>query len=354
MGFWDWLFPSRKHKADATSAARSPSSASDAASTSAAFPPKKNRSKYLLDLRKNKTATAIPAGTTVARINAAGCINIREVPAGISCRELDLSGTSIEALPGDLAVEFRINLTDCKRLESLPQGLKTGTLILRGCTALRELPADLEVSFLDIRGCTNITHIPDDLKLRIGRLIARDCPRLRSIPASLGPIAQLDLAGCSALTSLPQGLVVTSWVDIAGTGITALPESLKGIQLRWRSVIIDERIAFRPQEIAVEEVLAESNAERRRVLLDRVGFERFIAEAQAEELDRDTDAGGQRRLLRVAMKDDEALVCVSVICPSTDRQYLIRVPPTMTTCRQAVAWTAGFDNPDDYQPEVET
>jgi hypothetical protein len=32
----------------------------------------------------------------------------------------------------------------------------------------------------------------------------------------------------------------------------------------------------------------------------------------------------------------------------------VRVPPTMRNCRQAVAWTAGFDNPDDYEPIAET
>ena len=66
------------------------------------------------------------------------------------------------------------------------------------------------------------------------------------------------------------------------------------------------------------------------------------------------DRGGPRRLVRVELKNDEALVCVSVICPSTDRRYVIRVPPTMTTCHQAVAWVAGFDDPDEYQPLAET
>jgi hypothetical protein len=61
-----------------------------------------------------------------------------------------------------------------------------------------------------------------------------------------------------------------------------------------------------------------------------------------------------RKLLRVPMKGDEDLVCVLVICPSTSRQYILRVPPTMRTCRQAIAWTAGFDNADDYHPLVET
>ena len=42
-----------------------------------------------------------------------------------------------------------------------------------------------------------------------------------------------------------------------------------------------------------------------------------------------------------------------VRCPSTGGRYLLRVPPTMKTCRQAVAWTAGFDDPSLYRPLVE-
>ncbi len=68
----------------------------------------------------------------------------------------------------------------------------------------------------------------------------------------------------------------------------------------------------------------------------------------------DADAGGKRTLLRVPLVNDEPLVCVSVFCPSTARQYLIRVPPDTLTCRQAIAWTASFENADDYRPTVET
>lgn len=119
-------------------------------------------------------------------------------------------------------------------------------------------------------------------------------------------------------------------------------------------VRIDRRIAFRPETISAEEVLNEPNAELRRVKLARIGFEQFLEKANPEILDSDMDAGGKRTLFRVELKDDEPLVCVSVICPSTSRRYLLRVPPDTNTCRQAVAWTAGFDNPDDYRPRVET
>ena len=126
------------------------------------------------------------------------------------------------------------------------------------------------------------------------------------------------------------------------------------MQLRWRGVIVDERVAFRPELITADEILAEPNAERRRVLLERMGYDTFLAHAKATTLDEDRDAGGPRRLVRVPMKDDEDLVCVSVICPSTGRQYVIRVPPTVTTCHQAVAWVAGFADPDEYRPIAES
>ena len=72
------------------------------------------------------------------------------------------------------------------------------------------------------------------------------------------------------------------------------------------------------------------------------------------ELDKDSDAGGVRRLLRVEFAGDEPLVCLNVFCPSTGRQYMLRVPPQMRHCHAAAAWIAGFDNPDEYQPVQET
>jgi hypothetical protein len=54
------------------------------------------------------------------------------------------------------------------------------------------------------------------------------------------------------------------------------------------------------------------------------------------------------------MAGDTDIVCLSVNCPSTAHHYLLRVPPTMQTCRQAAAWMAGFDDPNLYQPLQET
>jgi len=70
-----------------------------------------------------------------------------------------------------------------------------------------------------------------------------------------------------------------------------------------------------------------------------MGYEAFMNEAQAEVIDSDVDPGGKRQLLRVTMARDEDLVCLSVLCPSTARQYIIRVPPR---CSHAIRRRRGL------------
>ena len=299
-------------------------------------------------------ATGTGDGLRVSRLDASKAPNLVTVGRSIHCLDMTLTGTAIEELPHDLQVTQRLDVSECRRLRRLPTGLKVGRLFARECTALETLPAGLQVSYLDLTGCSALEAIPADLVIRHGRLSLRGCERLTALPDSIGPIAQLDISGCLNITAIPPGLVVTAWIDIGGSGVRALPSHLLGIAIRWRGVPVDERIAFRPETLDVAEILAETNAERRRVMMERFGLDRFVARANAMVLDEDRDTGGPRRLLRIALAGDEPLVCVSVICPSTRRQFMLRVPPTMTSCRQAVAWTAGFDDPDEYQPGVET
>ncbi|MCW3060799.1 MAG: hypothetical protein JWQ02_2620 [Capsulimonas sp.] len=307
-----------------------------------------------LDISGCVNLTALPEGLRATRLDGTGCHGLTELPRRLHCYELTLRDTSISSLPADIQVEYRLDLTGCAELQCLPVGLKVGTLVLQGCTSLRALPEGLEVYFLDIGGCSRLAQWPTQATVRIGRLNARGCRALTELPTWMTQLAQLDLRGCESLTSLPETLRVTSWLDLADTQITSLPPQLAGARLRWRGVPIDARIAFQPETITAREVLDTVNSELRRVLLERMGYERFLLDAHAEELNRDTDPGGERRLLRVKMVGDEALVCISVLCPSTGRQYIIRVPPQTKTCRQAAAWIAGFDRTDDYRPIMET
>lgn len=283
--------------------------------------------------------------------------DIRQLPSALSAWELRLCDTPLVELPEDLSVECRLDLSGCDRLERLPSGLTVGTLILRNCTALTALPERLDVWFLDLTGCWAFAGWPTRCRIHGGRLQLRGCTALSQLPPGVTTLSALNVRDCPRLETLPDDLVVTGWLDLAHSGLTResqLPAGLERTQLRWAGVNVDRRIAFHPESISVDEVLSEKNAERRRVLLDRYGFGRFLQDSRASRLDNDRDPGGERQLLRVAIQGDEDLVALSCHCPSTGRQYLIRVPPTTRSCHQAAAWIAGFDDPAAYRPIRET
>ena len=119
----------------------------------------------------------------------------------------------------------------------------------------------------------------------------------------------------------------------------------------WEGLHVPKRIAARSSERARLQVLVRTrNLELRRLLLDRIGYERFLDIAGTELVAQD-DFG---KLWRTELEiDNEPLHVVEVINSTPDpdgsyRRYFLRVPPTSRTARQAVAWTFGFDNARQY------
>lgn len=182
---------------------------------------------------------------------------------------------------------------------------------------------------LDLHGETNLANLPENLTCE-----------------------SLDISDCVNLATLPPGLHVTRWIEVAGSGIISLPTG-HGFVLRWRGVQVDDRLAFASQPITGQDILNTENVELRRVLIERLGYETFLQQVGGLVRDRDTDAGGERQLVYVPFEDDEPLMVLKVTCPSTGHLHVLRVPPDMRSCRQAAAWIAGFDNPDDYHPLIE-
>jgi hypothetical protein len=286
---------------------------------------------------------------TLSKLDAASAL-----AAGTECHTLIWKDSSLTELPSGIKVSHKLDLSGSVNLERLPEGLNVPVLILTGCTRLTALPERMKVDFLTLDGCSALKHWPDSAQVSIGSVSARGCTALKGLPSALGPLTTLDLRDCARIHDVPPGVKVRAWIDIGGTRINSLPEPLQRVGLRWRGVAVTPQIAFFPETLKSADVLSEANAEVRRVLIERIGFERFLQESKAQVIHEDTDPGGLRQLLLVDLQNDEPLVCVSVRCPSTGRHYLIRVPPTMKTCHQAVAWTAGFDNAEDYRPVVET
>lgn len=93
---------------------------------------------------------------------------------------------------------------------------------------------------------------------------------------------------------------------------------------------------------------------RARIAYERARVERLgLRELRARGGYRVLDGQPGRRLLEWRMRWDEPVRAVEVICPSTGQDYLLRVPPSMSTCQSAVAWTFGM-NASTYAPLVET
>jgi hypothetical protein len=109
-----------------------------------------------------------------------------------------------------------------------------------------------------------------------------------------------------------------------------------------------------PESVTVARIEKEENAEVRRVMIERMGYERYLLESGAQLIHSD-ECGA---LYRKEIPDDEPVVAVHVLnaTPEADgssKRYMIRVPPTMTRAREAVAWT--FNVPEHaYRPAIET
>ncbi|MBD2342784.1 hypothetical protein H6G18_01300 [Anabaena subtropica FACHB-260] len=185
----------------------------------------------------------------------------------------------------------------------------------------------------------------------LGHLNLSGAIELYNLPENL-TCESLDISDCVNLTNLPQGLHVTRWIELAGSGITSLGEG-HGFILRWRGVEVSDSIAFASQSITGQDILKIDNVELRRVLIERLGYETFLQQVGGLVRDRDQDAGGERQLIYIPFEDDEPLMVLKVTCPSTAHIHILRVPPYMQTCHQAAAWVAGFTNPDDYHPLIE-
>lgn len=163
------------------------------------------------------------------------------------------------------------------------------------------------------------------------------------------------------------------------------PHCEDGPFCRWRDgsalyaihgVRVPQWIVEHPEWITEQDIDNESNAEIRRILLDRYGVERYMRQ-RGEIVETCADdhplVGLQgARLLVKPQRDDEPLVFVEVLNPTKEKdgsrkRYLLAVDPeayggqTRTSCLAAVAstWRRAdgslvFPRPSDYAPIFES
>jgi hypothetical protein len=122
----------------------------------------------------------------------------------------------------------------------------------------------------------------------------------------------------------------------------------------WKGTQVTEQTILRPETFKAEEILAEQNAEVRRIQIERFGMERFLREANAKVIH--SHEMGQLYSLDLPNDPDRKLKAVLVKDPSTNREYFLRVPPSIKRADDACAWTFGFEGLEakNYRPIIET
>lgn len=175
------------------------------------------------------------------------------------------------------------------------------------------------------------------------------------------------------------------------------PHNDTGPSHRWRDgwslyhvhgVRVPADVVESPHLITVERITNEGNAEVRRVMIDRYGAARYLLDSGAKVIARD-DYGV---LYRQEVPQDEPIVMVRVLNTTPEsagslsqedaervfgpqvvqrsldimkaighlvaseprwKEYMLRVPPTISTAHEAVAWTFG-KTPEHYAPSIES
>jgi hypothetical protein len=123
----------------------------------------------------------------------------------------------------------------------------------------------------------------------------------------------------------------------------------------FKGVQVPRKYILEPESLTYEEVMTHANAEVRRVGIEIYGFDRLIEEKKLRCIHKDKDTGAGLYQMKIG---DLVIQVVRVLdgTPMTDgtrKVYFLQVPPTMTTCKQAIAWTFRKE-PDDYNPDIET
>lgn len=299
-----------------------------------------------------------------------GC-PIEWLPAGLTVRgNLTLGNLPLRELPHSLNVGGTLKIAHCANLHAVRQSVSVGRSLRIVRSGVREIAPELVIpDYFSIRNCP-----VESLTLpRCSDIAMAKCPSLRKIELAM-PVQKFNhvrVVDCESIESLPDGMMIERGcqltdlpklrrlpvkfvsrgiIDIAGTELEGVTEEQMGrLRFRHRSVPIPAYALFDPERLSVHDVLNQTNAEVRRMMLERMGVSSFEKQMGRLVIDRDTDAGGSRSLIRFSGR--AYLLCR---CPSTARAYLLGVPSTVSSCRAAAAWLAGFDNPQDYSPLIET
>ena len=144
--------------------------------------------------------------------------------------------------------------------------------------------------------------------------------------------------------------IVRGWVSHVGkTDRCAYVRDLRTATALAEHLNFMHQVQRGSRRVTLRSIDRQTNAELQRELIDAYGgLERYLADAGAKVVHEDETG----RLVR-REAGDEPIIAVQVVCPTTGRQYVLRVPPETKTAREGVAWTFGLPAAL-YQPTIQS
>lgn len=119
----------------------------------------------------------------------------------------------------------------------------------------------------------------------------------------------------------------------------------------WHGVLVPEKVILAPERLSREDFFQEANVEVRRIIQERMGG-RFVSDLGGQVIDQGPH--GTLYEVRLPADDPERVArYIQVQDASTARQYFLRVPPTIQTANEAVAWSFQLAV-EAYHPAQET
>ncbi|MEG3939676.1 leucine-rich repeat domain-containing protein [Microcoleus sp. S36b_A3] len=95
-------------------------------------------------------------------------------------------------------------------------------------------------------------------------------------------------------------------------------------------------------------LLTEENAELRRVLIEGIGYDRICQELSAKQI----DSWQEYALLQIDNADVEPICLLKMTCPSTGFIHALRVPPNLTSAREAIRWVNWDIDPEEFSVQT--
>jgi hypothetical protein len=144
------------------------------------------------------------------------------------------------------------------------------------------------------------------------------------------------------------------WEDRYGQHDASWKMFFRKCKTKWnerqiRDNLHDYLLLINP-EITARDILKCRNVEIRSILLQNYGIERLFQELGGKVIHHD----GSSQLYEIKLGEGiEPIRIIRVKDSTTSQYYILRVPPSVTMCKEAIAWTFGMVK-EEYKPVKET